>query len=185
MKCLEDRYFIAKFREISCTGKSGRAGTDDSDLDAVCLLRLFRNDPVLSGPVGNKTLKFTDGNSLALDAADALAFTLALLRAHTAADGGQQVVALDGLERAGPVLVADLGDEAGDVHADGAALHAQGLLAVEAAVGLGDGVFLGEARVDRAEIARALSGRLLVWSGAGSADVRAILLYFWHAQASS
>ena len=86
MKCLEDRYFIAKFREIACTGKSGRAGTDDSDLDAVCLLRLFRNDPVLSGPVGNKTLKFTDGNSLALDAADALAFTLALLRAHTAAD---------------------------------------------------------------------------------------------------
>ena len=40
MKSLEDRYLVAEFCEIACTGKTGRTGTDDSDLDAVCLLRV-------------------------------------------------------------------------------------------------------------------------------------------------
>ena len=170
--------------ELAGAGDAGGAGAHDGDLLTVLGLA-HRSAADLIGHVAHHALELTDGHGLALAAEDALALTLVLLRAHAATDGGQQVVALDGLERPGPVLVADLGDEAGDVHADGAALHAQGLLAVEATVGLGDGVFLGEARVDRAEIARALSGRLLVRSGAGSADVRAILLYFWHAQASS
>ena len=86
MKCLKDRYLISKFREITCTGKTGRTGTDDSDLDAVCLLRLLRNNTVLSRPVSYETLELTDGDSLALDAADTLALTLALLRADTTAD---------------------------------------------------------------------------------------------------
>ena len=73
MKCLKDRYLISKFREITCTGKTGRTRTDDSDLDAVCLLRLLRNNTVLSGPVSYETLELTDGDSLALDAADTLA----------------------------------------------------------------------------------------------------------------
>ena len=76
MKCLKDRYLVSKFRKITCTGKTGRTGTDDSDLDAVCLLRLLRNDTVLSGPVSYETLELTDGDSLALDAADTLALAL-------------------------------------------------------------------------------------------------------------
>ena len=44
---------------------------------------------VLAVPVGHKALQTADANGLALDAADALALALALLRADTAADGGQ------------------------------------------------------------------------------------------------
>lgn len=73
MKSLEDRYLVAEFCEIACTGKTGRTGTDDSDLDAVCLLRLLRNNTVLSRPVSYETLELADGDSLALDAADTLA----------------------------------------------------------------------------------------------------------------
>lgn len=86
MKSLEDRYLVAEFCEIACTGKTGRTGTDDSDLDAVCLLRLLRNNTVLSRPVSYETLELADGDSLALDAADTLALALALLRADTSAD---------------------------------------------------------------------------------------------------
>ncbi len=181
---LEDGDVEALTGELAGAGDAGGAGAHDGDLLAVlgfahgCAAHLV-------GHVAHHALELADGHGLALTAEDALALALVLLRAHAAADGGQQVVALDGLERAGPVLIADLCDEAGNVHADGAALHAQGLLAIEAAVGLCDGVFLGKTGVDRAEIARALGGGLLVGSGAGRADVRAVLLYFWHAQASS
>ena len=97
MKCLKDRYLVAEFREITCTGKTGRAGTDDSDLDAVCLLRLLRYNTVLSGPVSYETLELTDGDSLALDAADTLALALALLRADTSADSRKRGGSADDL----------------------------------------------------------------------------------------
>ena len=45
---------------------------------------------VVAVPVGNETLRTTDADSLALDAAHALALALMLLRADTAADGGQR-----------------------------------------------------------------------------------------------
>ena len=97
MKCLKDRYLVAEFREITCTGKTGRTRTDDSDLDAVCLLRLLRNNTVLSGPVSYETLELTDGDSLALDAADTLALALALLRADTSADSRKRGGSADDL----------------------------------------------------------------------------------------
>ena len=180
---LEDGDVEALASKLAGAGDAGRAGANDGDLLAVLGLADGRATN-LGGHVAHHALQLADGDSLALTAQDALALALVLLRAHAAADGRQQVVALDGLERAGPVLFADLADEAGDVDAYRAALHAQGLLAVEAAVGLGDGVLLGKARVDGAEIARALSGRLLVGGGTGSADVGAILYFLWHAQSS-
>ena len=70
------------------------------------------------------------------------------------------------------------------MHAYRATLHAEGFLAVEAAVGLGDGIGLGIAGVNRTKIAGALGGRLFVCRRAGHANLGAIC-YFWHAQASS
>ena len=170
-------------RELAGTGDAGGAGAHDGNLVAVGGLALGRLADLV-GHVAEHALQLADGDGVALLAQDALALALVLLRAHTAADGRQQVVSLDGRKRAGPVLFADLLDELRNVHAYRAALHAQGLLAVQAAVGLSDGVGLGVARVDRAEIASALLGRLLVRRRARSADVGAIL-YFWHAQSSS
>ena len=68
---------------------------------------------------------------------------------------------------AAEVLRADLLDKAGDVDVDGAALNTERLLAVEAALGLGQRHLLGEALVDGAEVAGALGSRLLVIGGAG------------------
>ena len=180
---LEDGDVEALASKLAGAGDAGRAGANDGDLLAAFGLAdgCAAN---LGGHVANHALQLADSDCLALTAQDALTLALVLLRAHATADGRQQVVALDGLERAAPVLFADLADEARDVDAYGAALHAQGLLAVEAAVGLGDGVFLGKARVDGAEIACALSGRLLVGGGTGGADVGAILYFLWHAQSS-
>ena len=45
---------------------------------------------VVAVPVGDKALETANADGLALDAADALAFALVLLRADTAADGGQR-----------------------------------------------------------------------------------------------
>ena len=129
-------------------------------------------------------LELADCHGLALAAKDALALALVLLRAHAAADGGEQVIGLDGRERPRPVLFANLLDELRDMDAYRAAVHAERLLAVEATVCLGDGIGLGVARVDRAEIMSALLRGLLVRGGAGSSDIGAVL-YFWHAQSSS
>lgn len=61
------------------------------------LLRLLRNDTVLSGPVSYETLELTDGDSLALDAADTLALALALPRADTSADSRKRGGSADDL----------------------------------------------------------------------------------------
>ena len=86
MKCLENGYFVAQFCKISCTGQTGRTGTDHSYLDTIGGLWLSRYNAVLSGPVCYETLQFTDGNRIALKAADTFSFTLALLWTNTSAD---------------------------------------------------------------------------------------------------
>ena len=86
MKRLKDRHIIAHLGKISRAGQTGRTGTDHCNLLSFALLRSLGPDMVLSRPVGNETLQLTDRKGFALDPADTLSFTLALLRAHTAAD---------------------------------------------------------------------------------------------------
>ncbi len=64
----------------------------------------------LVGHVAEHALELANCHGLALAAKDALALALVLLRAHAAADGGEQVVGLDGRERPRPVLFANLLD---------------------------------------------------------------------------
>ena len=122
---------------------------------------------VFTVPVSHKALQAANADGFALDAAHALALALVLLRADAAADSGKHGVLADGIEGTAEVLRADLLDKAGDVDVDGAALNAERLLAVEAALGLGQRHLLGEALVDGAEVAGALGSRLLVIGGAG------------------
>ncbi len=63
-------------------------------------------------PVGDKALEAADADGLALDAAHALALALLLLRADTAADGGQGVL-VDDLIAPSKSPSGDLGDEFG------------------------------------------------------------------------
>ena len=91
---------------------------------------------VLAVPVGDEALQTADADGLALDAAHALALALLLLRADTAADGGQGAVLEDLVVSALEVLLADAGDELRDLDIDRAAGHAGRARAIQAAVGL-------------------------------------------------
>ena len=137
MEGLEDGHVIAHLAEVARAGQTGGAGADDGDTVAV-----GHGDGhlglILAGhvPVGDKTLKPSDADALALQAADTFGLALLFLRADAAADGGQRVGGGDDLVGGLKVALADLFEEAGDLDGHGAALAAGRVLAVEAAGGL-------------------------------------------------
>ena len=143
---------IAELGQIARAGKTGRAGADDCDSVAVGGHLFGHLVRVLHRPVGDEALQTADADRLALDAAHALAFALLLLRADTAADGGQGAVFENLLIRALEVLLADQGDEIGDLDVDRAARHARGVLAVQTAGGLVERELHGVAEGDLVKV---------------------------------
>ena len=181
---LEDGDVKAVSGELAGAGDAGRAGAHDGDLLAVLGGHLGLGGKL--GLVAEEALELADGHRVALLAADALALALVLLRAHAAADGGEHRVLADDVQRLAELLLADLLDELGDVDVDGAAVNAERLLAVHAALGLGQRHLLGEALVDGTEVARALGCRLLVVRRARGLHVGdKATVYLWHAQFAS
>ena len=181
---LEDGDLEAVAGELAGAGDAGGAGADDGDLLAVLGLHDGLGGEL--GLVADEALELADSNGLALLAADALALALVLLRADAAADGGEHGLLADDVQGAAVVLRANLLDELRDVDVDRAALDAERALAVHAALGLGQRHLLGEALIDRTEIAGALGGRLLVVLGARGLHVRdKTTIYLWHAQFAS
>ena len=77
---------VAQRLETACTGQTGRACTDDGNLVAVGLRLNSLFGAVFARIVGYKTLQTADFYSLVLDAAYAVALTLALLRADDKLD---------------------------------------------------------------------------------------------------
>ena len=106
--------------------------------------------------VADEALEPPDGDRLHLLLEDALDLALRFLRADAAADGGEEVALLDDRERAREVADEEVPDEAGDVDGDGAARDAGGPRALDAAVGLDEGVGQRVAEVHLLEVARAL-----------------------------
>ncbi len=93
---------------------------------------------------------------------------------------------MDDVEATAELLVADGFDEGRDVDVDRAAIDTERLLAVEAAVGLGESHLLREALVDRTEVLCALDGILLAGRRARRLHIRNIAaIYLWHAQIAS
>ena len=86
MEGFKDLDLIAHSGQVTCACQAGRAGTDDCDLLVLLLCSRLRLYAVLSCPVGNESFQFADGFRLTLNAEDADAFTLGLLRTYTAAD---------------------------------------------------------------------------------------------------
>ena len=135
MKRLKNRHIISKLRQISGTGQTRRAGTDDSNLLSVLLLRAFGLDSVLSRPVSNESLKLSDRDRIALDATDTLTLTLALLRTDTSADSGKCAGLADD-----PVCLLDISilhllDEARNIDGNGTALDTLCILTVDTSGG--------------------------------------------------
>ncbi len=152
---LEDRDVVALLHEVARAGEAARAGADDSDLVAVGR----RHDGagagvvgVLHVVVGHEALQTADADRLALDAADAVLLALALLGADTAADGGQSGGSGDDLISGLEIALGDLGNEIRDMYHHGAALHAGLVLAVQAALGLVQSLFLGVAQSDLVKV---------------------------------
>lgn len=132
---LKNGDIVAELAQIACTGKAGRTRADNGDLVTVgfgsygCdLLGLVHV------VVCDKALKAAYADALTLDAADALGLALLLLRANTAADGGQGVGGGDYLISCIEVALCDLCDELGNTNGNGAAGTAGGVVAVKAAL---------------------------------------------------
>ena len=130
----ENGDIIAQFGEVGSTGQSGRTGADDGDFVPVrCCDDCCRGLTRFAGPVGDEAFEFADGDTFALDAEDAAAFTLRLLRADTSADGGQRRIFCDDRSGSGEVAVLDFFDEFRNLDADGTGAHAARILAMQAA----------------------------------------------------
>ena len=148
VEVLVDGHVVAELGQIARAGKAGRAGADDRDAVAVGGDLFGHLVGVLAVPVGDKALQTANADGLALDAAHALTLALLLLRADTAADGGQGAVLKDLVVSALEVLLTDAGDELRDLDIDRAAGHAGRARAIQAAVGLIDRHLDGVAKRD-------------------------------------
>ena len=135
MQRLENRHIISELRQISGTGQTRRAGTDDSNLLSVLLLRTLGLDAVLSRPVSDESLQLSDRDRIALDAADALTLTLALLRADTSADSGKCAGLADDPVCLLDISVLHLLDEARNIDRNGTALDTLRILTVDTSGG--------------------------------------------------
>ena len=150
--------------QVSGAGQARGAGTDDGHLVTVGggLRQLLGGVGVV--PVGHEPLQAADAHALMLDAPDALALALGLLGADPAAHGGQGAVLSNDLIGGLKVALRHLGDELGDPDLHRAAGHAGHVLAVEAALGLVDGLLLGVAQGHLLEVSAA-DHRVLVGHG--------------------
>ena len=153
---------VAAFGEFARGGEAGGAAADHGDLFPGGRGPGGDRARVVHRPVGDKAFEVADGHRLALDAAHAFGLALDFLRAHAAGDARQGVVAQQASGGAREVALARTKvDKARDVHADRAAGHALGILALDAALRLEQREVFGEAEVDLAEIVRARGGVLL------------------------
>ena len=133
MQCLEDGDIITHFCQISGTGQTRGARTDDSYLFAVLLCCRCGFDTVFSCPVCNETLQFTDGDGIPLETADTFSFTLALLRAYTTADSGKCAGFADDTIRLFDIAVLYLFNELRNLDGYGTAFYALCVFTVNAA----------------------------------------------------
>ena len=89
MKCLKDRHVIAELCKVARAGKSRGARADHCNAVAVFLCDHGCRIRMLVVPIGDEAFKSADADRLALDAADAVFFTLIFLRTYSAADCGK------------------------------------------------------------------------------------------------
>ena len=133
MQCLEDSDIITHLCQISGTGQTCGAGTNDSYLFTVLLCFRCGFDTVLSCPVSYETLQLTDGYGIPLETADTFSFTLALLGAYTTADGRKCAGFADDTISLFDTAVLHLFNELRDLDGYGTALYTLCVFTVNAA----------------------------------------------------
>ncbi|OQA10893.1 MAG: hypothetical protein BWY66_00102 [bacterium ADurb.Bin374] len=161
MERLEHCHLVTELGELGGAGQSGGAGTDDRDFP----IEPVHDDGALEQVVlhlviGHEPFELADRHGLMLLPEHALGFALHFLRADPAADRRKVILFADFLYRTDIVFLDDFRDKGGNIHTDRAALHAQGIFALEAAVRLFAGARLVEAEADFLEVAAASFGVL-------------------------
>ena len=151
---LENLHFVAHAGQVAGAGQPGRAAADDGDLAAVAHGGRLHGGAVFEFPVADEAFELAHGDRFALDAQDARAFALALLRADAAADRRQRTVLGDDVGCLLQPPFVQGGDEVGDADAYGAGRHAAGILAAQAARSFECGLFEVVAVADLLEIGR-------------------------------
>ena len=120
----EDGDVVAFFHQLACHGNAGGTGADDGDLVSVRRFGFDGLKMIFPGVVGGVAFQFADAHGIAFFAQDAVFFALAFLGTDAAANGGQCRV-LGKFHGGGlGIVLGDFVDEGGDVHGDGASLHA-------------------------------------------------------------
>ena len=114
MQGFVDGNLVAQLGQIARDGQARGAGANDSDLVAIGRGGGGLGMYVVAVPVGDKALETANADGLALDAADALALALVLLRADTSADGGQCAGLRNDVVGGLKVALGDVLDEAGN-----------------------------------------------------------------------
>ena len=135
MKGFIDSHIISHLGKVACACKTCGTGTDDCDLMTVFDLRSLWFDSILLRAVSYKTLELSDGDRFGLQTADALSFTLGLLRANTAADSGKRTRFGDDLISSRKIFFCNFLDKSRNIDTDGASLDAACILAVQTSAG--------------------------------------------------
>ena len=161
MERLKYSHIVSHLRQVARTGKTGRAGTDHSHFMSVLCLRADRLDVILKCIVSHKSLQFSDGHRLALNAADTFSFALGLLRADTSADCRERAGSSDHFVRFLDISFLYFMDERRDVDRNRTALDTFCILAVEASRCLFHRLFQIIPEADLIKICRAYFGILL------------------------
>ena len=121
MQGLVNGDLVAQLGQVAGDGQAGGTSADDSHLVAVGGGGNRLGMYVVAVPVRNKALQTADADGFALDAADALALALMLLRADTAADGGQRTGLGNHVIGGLKIALGDVLDEAGNIDLNRAA----------------------------------------------------------------
>ena len=135
MQCLENGHVVAALGHFAGKRESGGARTYHGHFHAAPQggAEGFYH-AVLALVVGGKAFEISDSHGLSAGfKMYAARFALLFLRTHAPADGRQRAGFFDGVRGFHKFSLFDVLDEAGNVDTHGAALHATGVVAVEAA----------------------------------------------------
>ena len=144
-------YVEAHAGQVARYGKPRRPGPYDGHAAAGLRMELFAYEAHVAVEVGNEAFEHSHADARALLVEHAVAFALLLVGAYAAAHCGQVALVVDYLHGVAEVPLRYFVNPVGDVLAYGASLGALRHLAVEAALGLVDGLKDGEALVDLVE----------------------------------
>ena len=162
MQGLEYGYRVSHPGQIGSTGEAGRPRSHHGSplsgwRQKLAYGALFGGEV----PVGHIALQAAYGHRHPLLSQHASALALHLLGTDPAADSGQAVLSLQSLDCSGHVALTQGQDEGRDLYTYGTALHALGLLALDASFGLLGRLLRAVSQSHLLKIAFSLLGRLL------------------------